>query len=91
MGVVETLDHRGGHQIFPPDWEGRLLDYPGQPYVGSASLTSDLLILTDISELEQRIHLPFGKTDARRVNCWFKATQQARVGVGQAVRVLTPR
>ena len=68
MGVVKTLDHRGGHQIVPPDWEGRLLDYPGQPYVGSASLTSGLLILTDISELEQRIHLPFGKTDAQRVN-----------------------
>lgn len=91
MGVVETLDHGGGHQIVPPDWGGGLLDCPGQTCVGSASLASGLLILTDISELEHRIHLPFGKTDAQRVNIWLKATQQARVGVGQAPRVLPPR
>lgn len=80
--MVETLDHSVEHQIVPHDWEGRLLDCPGQPCVESAFLASGLLILTDILELEQRIHLPFGKMDAWRANRWFKATQQARVGGG---------
>ena len=57
---------------------------PGHTSPRVASLAPGLLILTDFSELEQRIHFPFGKTEALRANNLFKATQQAsgRGGTG---------